>query len=52
METIGSALKKLGVDGKDIDKGLQGLSDSIKKHQKAIGLGMVAVAERIQGKSK
>ena len=40
--SIGDAMLKLGVDTKDLDKGLRGVGASIKKHQKAIGIGMVA----------
>ena len=45
--SIGDALLKIGVDTKDVDKGMQGLGDSIKKHQKAIGIAMVAAGGTI-----
>lgn len=45
--SIGDALLKLGVDTKDLDKGMKGLGDRIKKHQKAIGIGMVALGGSI-----
>jgi len=45
--SVGDAILKLGVDTKDLDKGMQGIGASIKKHQKAIGLGMVAAGGAI-----
>ncbi len=45
--SIGDALLKLGVDTRDLDKGLKGLGARIKKHQRAIGIGMVAVGGTI-----
>jgi len=45
--SIGDALLTLGVDTKDLDKGMKTLGDSIKKHQKAIGIGMTAVGATI-----
>lgn len=45
--SIGDALLKLGVDTKDLDKGMKGLGARIKKHQKAIGIGMVAMGGAI-----
>ncbi len=45
--SIGDALLTLGVDTKDLEKGLQGVGATIKKHQKAIGLGMVAAGGTI-----
>ncbi|KKM05606.1 hypothetical protein LCGC14_1752370 [marine sediment metagenome] len=44
---IGDAVLKLGVDTKDLDKGLKGIGASIKKHQRAIGIGMVAAGGAI-----
>ena len=37
----------LGVDTKDLDQGMKTLGASIKKHQKAIGIGMTAVGATI-----
>ena len=45
--SIGDALLTLGVDTKDLDQGMKTLGASIKKHQKAIGIGMVAVGASI-----
>ena len=45
--SIGDAVLKLGIDTKDLDKGMQGIGNTIKKHQKAIGLGMVAAGGAI-----
>ena len=45
--SIGDALLKLGVDDKDLQKGMKGIGASIKKHQKAISLGMVAAGGAI-----
>ncbi len=45
--TIGDALLTLGVDTKDLDKGMKGLGANIKKHQKAIGIGMAAAGATI-----
>jgi len=47
--SIGDALLKLGVDTTGFDKGLQGVGASLKKHQKAIGMGMVAMGGTIMG---
>ncbi len=40
--SVGDAILKLGVDTTDLEQGMKGLGNSIKKHQKAIGIGMVA----------
>ncbi len=45
--SIGDALLTLGVDTKDLDQGMKTLGASIKKHQKAIGIGMTAVGATI-----
>jgi len=45
--SIGDAVLKVGVDTKDLDKGMKGIGASIKKHQKAIGIGMMAVGGAI-----
>jgi len=45
--SIGDALLKLGVDTTDLDKGMQGITATIQKHQKAIGIGMVAAGGTI-----
>jgi len=45
--SVGDAVLKLGVDTKDLDKGMSGIGDTIKKHQKAIGIGMVAMGGAI-----
>ena len=45
--SVGDALLTVGVDTKDLDKGMKGIGASIKKHQKAIGLGMVAAGGAI-----
>ncbi len=44
---IGDAVLKVGVDTKDMQKGLKGLGNQIKQHQKAIGIGMVAMGGAI-----
>ena len=44
---IGDALLTLGVDTKDLDKGMKGVGASIEKHQKAIGVGMTAMGATI-----
>jgi len=46
---IGDALLKIGVDKSDLDKGMQSLGDSIKKHNKAIGIAMTAMGAAILG---
>ena len=46
---IGDALLKLGLDKKDFDRDMKGIGASLKKHQKAIGIGMVAVGAAITG---
>ena len=45
--SVGDAVLRLGVDTKDLDKGMQGIGNTIKKHQKAIGIGMVAAGGAI-----
>ncbi len=45
--SIGDAVLKVGVDKKDFDKKMTGIGASIKKHQKAIGIGMVAMGGTI-----
>lgn len=45
--SIGDAVLKVGVDTRDLDKGMKGIGASIKKHQKAIGIGMIAVGGAI-----
>jgi len=45
--SIGDAVLKVGVDTKDLDKGMKGIGASIKKHQKAIGIGMIAMGGAI-----
>ena len=45
--SIGDALLTLGVDTKDLEKGMKGVGATIKKHQKAIGIGMVAAGGTI-----
>lgn len=45
--SVGDAVLKLGVDTKDLDKGMKGIGNTIKSHQKAIGLGMVAAGGAI-----
>ena len=47
--SIGDALLKLGIDKGDFDRDMKGIGDSLKKHQKAIGIGMVAVGAAITG---
>jgi len=47
--SIGDALLKLGIDKGNFDRDMAGIGDSIKKHQKAIGIGMVAVGTAIVG---
>jgi len=47
--SIGDALLKLGVDTKDLDKGLKGVKNTIQKHHKAIGLAMAAASAVIVG---
>lgn len=45
--SIGDAILKVGVDTKPLDKGMKGIGASIKKHQKAIGIGMMAMGGAI-----
>jgi len=47
--SIGDAVLKLGVDTRDLDRGLKGIGAKIKQHQKAIGLGMAAAGTAILG---
>ncbi|KKK73749.1 hypothetical protein LCGC14_2890710, partial [marine sediment metagenome] len=41
--SIGDALLKIGVDKKDFDRDMKGLSGAINKHKKAIGVAMVGM---------
>ncbi len=45
--SVGDAVLKIGVDKKDFDRGMQGIGASIKKHHKAIGIGMTALGGTI-----
>ncbi len=45
--SIGDALLKLRVDKKDFDRDMKGIGASIKKHQRAIGIGMAAMGATI-----
>lgn len=45
--SIGDAVLKVGVDTKPLEKGMKGIGASIKKHQKAIGIGMMAMGGAI-----
>ena len=45
--SVGDAVLKVGVDTKGMEKGLKGLGASIKKHQRAIGIGMAAMGGAI-----
>ena len=45
--SIGDAVLQLGVDTKDLEKGMKGVGATIKKHQKAIGIGMTAAGGAI-----
>lgn len=45
--SIGDALLKVGVDTKPLEKGMKGIGATIKKHQKAIGIGMIAMGGAI-----
>ncbi len=47
--SVGDAVLKIGVDTRDVDKGLKGLTNKIRKHQKAIGLAMAAVGGILVG---
>jgi len=47
--SIGDALLKIGVDKKDFDTDMKSIGETIKNHQKAIGLGMVAMGTAIVG---
>jgi len=49
MISIGDAMLKLGVDKGNFDRDMKGIGASIKKHQKAIGIGMMAVGTAIVG---
>ncbi len=44
---LGDAVLTLGVDKRDFDASMKGIGASIKKHQKAIGIGMVAAGGTI-----
>jgi len=41
--SLGDALLKIGVDKKDFDRDMKGLSGAIKRHKKAIGIAMVGM---------
>ncbi len=45
--SIGDAVLKVGVDKKDFDKKMTGIGASIKKHQRAIGIGMATMGAAI-----
>ena len=45
--SIGDAVLKVGVDKKDFDRKMTGIGASIKKHQRAIGLGMATMGAAI-----
>ncbi len=45
--SIGDAVLEIGVDKGDFDRDMKGLGASIKKHQKAIGVGMTAMGATI-----
>ncbi len=45
--SVGDAVLKLGVDTKDLDKGLKGIKGTIQKHSKAIGIAMTAAGGAI-----
>ena len=45
--SVGDAVLELGVDTKDLEKGMKGVGATIKKHQKAIGIGMTAAGGTI-----
>jgi len=45
--SVGDAVLKLGVDTKDLDRGMRGLKGTIQKHNKAIGLAMTAMGGAI-----
>ena len=47
MISVGDAVLKLGVDTKSLDAGMKGIGNTIKKHQKAIGIGMTAAGGAI-----
>lgn len=47
--SIGDALLKLKIDKGDFDRDMKGIGASLKKHQKAIGIGMIAVGAAITG---
>ena len=47
--SIGDAVLKVGVDTKAMEKGLKGIGNQIKQHQKAIGIGMAAAGGVILG---
>lgn len=41
--SVGDALLKIGVDKRDFDRDMKGLSGAINKHKKAIGIAMVGM---------
>lgn len=45
--TVGDAVLKLGVDKRDLDKGLRGIKGTIQKHSRAIGMAMTAAGGAI-----
>lgn len=45
--SIGDALLKLKIDKGDFDRDMKGIGASLKKHQKAIGIGMTAAGATI-----
>ena len=45
--SIGDAVLKVGVDTKSLEKGMKGIGATIKKHQKAIGIGMTVMGGAI-----
>lgn len=47
--SIGDAMLKVGIDKKDFDQGMTGIGNSLAKHRKAIGTGMVALGAVITG---
>jgi len=47
--SVGDAVLKVGVDKKDFDRDMKGIGASLKKHQKAIGIGMMAMGAVIVG---
>jgi len=45
--SVGDAVLKVGVDTKDIEKGMSGLKGTLQRHSKAIGIGMTAMGGAI-----